>query len=248
MAGKTGLRSCPHRSQPARLGKLGGVLLASVVLSPGGATAQAGGAGKMKIGVIGSGHIGGTVGGLWVKAGHPALFSSRHPEELKDLVTDLGSLAQVGTVDQAIAFGDVIFIAVPYGALPQIGAQYGAALRGKIVLDACNAVATRDGTIADEVEHNGVGLTSQKYLPGTRLVRAFNTLNYKKFASEANRPTPKLAVPIAGDAAAALQAAADLVRDAGFDAVVVGKLADASLFQRGDVSAADLKQKLSLSP
>jgi 8-hydroxy-5-deazaflavin:NADPH oxidoreductase len=86
------------------------------------------------------------------------------------------------------------------------------------------------------------------------LVRAFNTLNYKKFASEANRPTPKLAVPIAGDDAAALQAAADLVRDAGFDAVVVGKLADASLFQRGapgygqDVSAADLKQKLSLSP
>jgi 8-hydroxy-5-deazaflavin:NADPH oxidoreductase len=70
---------------------------------------------------------------------------------------------------------------------------------------------------------DGVGLTSQKYLPGTRLVRAFNTLNYKKFASEANRPTPKLAVPIAGDAAAALQP----------DVVVVGKLADASLFQRG---------------
>jgi 8-hydroxy-5-deazaflavin:NADPH oxidoreductase len=67
--------------------KLGGVLLASAVLSPGGATAQVGGAGKMKIGVIGSGHIGGTVGGLWVKAGHPALISSRHPEELKDLAS-----------------------------------------------------------------------------------------------------------------------------------------------------------------
>ena len=81
--------------------------------------------------------------------------------------------------------------------------------------------------IADEVEHDGIGVTSQKYLPGTRLVRAFNTLNYRIFASEANRPDPKLAIPIAGDDAEAVQVAAGLVRDAGFDPVVVGKLADA---------------------
>src|SRR5262252_3106267 len=83
------------------------------------ARAQAGG-GKAKIGVIGSGKIGGTIGGLWVKAGHPVLFSSRHPEELKDMVSSLGSLAQAGTVAQAVSFGDVIFIAVPYKALPQV--------------------------------------------------------------------------------------------------------------------------------
>ena len=93
----------------------------------------------MRIGIIGSGHIGGTIGGLWVKAGHPVLFSSRHPEELKDLVAGLGTLAQAGSVDQAIAFGDVVFIAVPYGALPQIGRDYAAALKNKIVLDAGNA-------------------------------------------------------------------------------------------------------------
>ena len=56
------------------------------------------------------------------------------------------------------------------------------------------AVAARDGAVADEVEANGIGVTSQKYLPGTRLVRAFNTMSYKIFASEANRPDPKLAV------------------------------------------------------
>ena len=153
----------------------------------------------MKIGVIGSGHIGGTIGGLWVKAGHPVFFSSRHPEELKDLVARLGPLAQAGTVEQAIAFGDVVFIAVPYGAIPQIGRDYGKSLAGKIVLDASNAVPARDGPIADEVERNGIGVTSQKYLPGARLVRAFNTLSYTIFAREANRPDPKLAVPIAGD-------------------------------------------------
>jgi len=209
---------------------------------------------KMKIGVIGAGHIGGAIGGLWIKAGHPVFFSSRHPEELQDLIKRLGPLAQAGTVDQAIAFGDLVFIAVPYGALPQIGRDYGKALAGKIVLDADNAVASRDGAIADEVERNGIGVTSQKYLPGVRLVRAFNTLNYMIFEREANRPAPRLAVPIAGDDQEAVQAAAGLVRDAGFDPVEVGKLTDASRFQRGapgygqNVSAAELRQKLSLPP
>jgi predicted dinucleotide-binding enzyme len=212
-------------------------------------------ANKMHIGVIGSGHIGGTIGGLWVKAGHQVLFSSRHPEELKDLVTGLGTLAQAGTVEQAIAFGDALFIAVPYGAMPQIGQDYGTALKGKIMLDAGNAVPQRDGNaIFEEVERDGIGVVSQKYLSGVRLVRAFNTLNYKIFESEANRPDPKLAVPIAGDDPEAVQVAAGLVRDAGFDSVVVGKLADAKRFQRGtsgygqNVTAAELRQKLSLTP
>jgi len=208
---------------------------------------------KMPIGTIGSGHIGSTIGGLWVKNGHKVLFSSRHPEELKDMVAGLGPLAQAGTVDQAIAFGDVVLLTVPYGALPQIGRDYAAPLKGKIVLDTCNAVAARDGAVADEVEANGIGVTSQKYLPGTRLVRAFSSISYKTFASEANRPDPKLAVPIAGDDAEAVKVAAGLVRDAGFDPVVVGKLADAKLFQRGgpgwlqSLNATELKQKLSLS-
>jgi predicted dinucleotide-binding enzyme len=86
-----------------------------------------------------------------------------------------------------------------------------------------------------------------------RIVRAFNTMGYTTFAKEANRPDPKLAVPIAGDDAEAVKIAAALVRDAGFEPVVVGKLVDAKLFQRGgpgygqQVTAAELKQKLSLT-
>jgi 8-hydroxy-5-deazaflavin:NADPH oxidoreductase len=206
----------------------------------------------LRIGIIGSGHIGGTIGGLWIKSGHPVMFSSRHPDELKDMVAKLGSLAQAGTVEQAIKFGDVIFIAVPYGAIPQIGKDYSTAMKGKVLLDACNAVSSRDGAIADEVEQNGIGATTQKYFPGTHVVRAFNTMSYMIFAREANRPDPKLAIPIAGDDTDAVQVAAGLVRDAGFDPVLVGKLADARRFQRGQpgygqaVSAAELKQKLSL--
>ena len=206
----------------------------------------------LRIGVIGSGNIGGTIGGLWVKSGHPVMFSSRHPDELKDMVTTLGGLAQAGSVEQAIAFGDVLFIAVPYGAIPQIGRDYSAAMKGKVMLDACNAVLARDGAITNEVEQNGIGVTSQKYLAGARIVRAFNTMSYTIFAREAHRPDPKLAIPIAGDDPQALQTAAGLVRDAGFDPVVVGNLVEARRFQRGQpgygqpVSAAELKQKLSL--
>jgi 8-hydroxy-5-deazaflavin:NADPH oxidoreductase len=232
----------------------GGALLLSAALVPRRAMAQANG-GKSRIGVIGSGHIGGTIGGLWAKDGHEVLFSSRHPEELKDLVAGFGPNAQAGTVQQAIDVGQVLFIAVPYAALPQIGQDYGAAMKGKIMLDACNAIAPRDGAaLADEAEHEGIGVVSQKYLPGARLVRAFNTLNYTIFAREANRPDPRIAVPIAGDDPEAVKVAAGLVHDAGFDPVVVGKLADASRFQRGApgygqaVTAAELRQKLSLAP
>lgn len=228
----------------------GGFLAVSTILRPARLLAQ--GSAPARIGVIGSGNIGGTIGGLWVKKGHSVFFSSRHPEELKDMIAKLGSLAKAGTVEEAVAFGDVLFIAVPYGAIPQIGKDYSAKMKGKVMLDACNAVSTRDGAVAEEVEQNGIGVTTQKYFPDVRIVRAFNTMSYMVFAREANRPDPKLAIPIAGDDPQAVQIAAALVRDAGFDPVTVGTLADARRFQRGQpgygqqVSAAELKQKLSL--
>jgi 8-hydroxy-5-deazaflavin:NADPH oxidoreductase len=211
-------------------------------------------AAKIPLGLIGAGRIGGTVGGLWVRAGHPVMFSSRDPAEVQALVTKLGPLARGGTVAEAIAFGEALFFAVPYAALPELGKEHAEALKGKVALDACNAVAARDGPIADEAAQNGIGVTSQKYLAGTRLVRAFNTIGYTILAREANRADPKLPIPIAGDDGAAVQVAAVLVRDAGFEPVAAGTLADARRFQMGGpgygphASAAELKQKLSLAP
>jgi hypothetical protein len=243
-------------SHPRRRGvlALAAAMAGALLLRPGSGHAQASDAAPMRIGMIGAGRLGGTVGALWVKAGHPVLFSSRDPEQTAALVAKLGPLAHAGSVAEAIDFGDVVFLAVPYGAMPEIGRDFGARLAGKVVLDAGNAVASRDGAIAGEAEQNGIGLTSQKYLPGARLVRAFNTLGYTILAREANRAEPRLAVPIAGDDIAAVQVAASLVRDAGFEPVVVGKLADARRFQRGAagygqaVSAAELRKTLSLAP
>jgi hypothetical protein len=210
--------------------------------------------GKLRIGTIGAGRIGGTVGGLWVKAGHPVMFSAKDLQEGKALAERLGPLASAGSVAEAIAFGDVVFLAVPYGAMPEIGRDYSAALRGKIVLDAGNAVASRDGAIAAEADHEGIGLTTQKYLPGARIVRAFNTIGYTILANESGRADPKLPIPIAGDDAEAVRVAAELVRDAGFEPVIAGRLADARAFQRGgpgygaSANAAELREKLRAKP
>lgn len=182
-----------------------------------------------KIGIIGSGNIGGTVGTLWVKAGHQVLFSSRNPENLKQLVVGLGPSARAGTVKEALEFGDAILIGVPYAAYPQIGKDYAKELAGKIVLDAGNAVPARDGEIAKEARAIGIGATSTKYLPKARIVRAFNTLNYKI----AHRAGERMAIPIAGDDKEAIATASRLVRDAGFDPVVIGSLESAKLFAQG---------------
>jgi 8-hydroxy-5-deazaflavin:NADPH oxidoreductase len=206
-------------------------------------------ASAIKIGIIGSGNLGGTVGTLWVKSGHSVLFSSRHPEQLKKLVDGLGPLARAGTVREAFAFGDVIFIAVPYGAYPQIGRDYAQELKGKIVIDAGNAVPARDGEIAKEAREKGIGFTSAKYLAGARIVRAFNTLNYRRLPIIANRPEDRIGIPMAGDDQEALAIASTLVRDAGFDPVIIGPLERATDFARGaplygqEITAHEMQQR-----
>jgi predicted dinucleotide-binding enzyme len=208
--------------------------------------------GPMKIGIIGAGRIGGTIGELWAKAGHKVFYSSRHPEELKELVEKSGPNAQAGTVQQAVAFGDVIFIAVPYSALPEVGRDNADGLKGKIVLNASNPIAGRDGEMAGAARDKGVDKADQEFLPGTRLVRAFNSTSAGRFASEAHKSGEKLGVAIAGDDVEAMKVAAQLVRDAGYEPVSV-PLARATefapgaeLFGRG-VPASELRKALGVA-
>ncbi len=213
--------------------------------------------GKIKIGVIGGGNIGGTIGGLWVKDGHEVMFASRHPENLKPLVDELGAKAKAGTPEEAIKFADAVFLAVPYKAYPELSKEIAPLLKGKVVLDAGNATERRDGELYGEAQKDGIGLTSAKYFPGAKLVRAFNAANYKVFAKEGanggkDRSGGRMAIPIAGDDPQAIKVAEILVRDAGFDPVVVGPLKDADKFAMGspgfghDVTAPELKEKLGL--
>lgn len=209
---------------------------------------------SIKIGTIGAGNIGGTIGELWARAGHEVFFSSRHPEELQPLVDKAGSRARAGTPAEAIAFGEVILLAVPYGAMPQISADYAEALAGKIVLDAGNPIPRRDGAMAAPALEKGAGIATAEYLPEARIVRAFNSINYQTFASEAHRRGEKLAVPLAGDDPEALTVAARLVRDAGFEPVIVGPLKRGKEFDYGSplftqaLTARELRGALGLDP
>jgi 8-hydroxy-5-deazaflavin:NADPH oxidoreductase len=206
----------------------------------------------MKIGIIGTGHIGGALADLWVKSGHEVLISSRHPDELRKLAASLGPKARVGTPHDAAVFGDVVVISVPYGALPQVGTDLAHDLAGKIVLDTGNPYPNRDGPMAEEARRKGTGVASAEFLPGVRLVRAFNAIAYTSLASEAHRAGEKFAIPLAGDDHEALQAAQRLVRDAGFDPVVVGPLSRAKEFDVGTpvyvklLTASQLRQALGL--
>jgi len=204
----------------------------------------------MKIGIIGTGHIGGTLAKLWVAAGHEVLLSSRHPDELRPLAKALGPRARVGTPKEAASFGDVVLVSVPYKALPEIGRDLKAELAGKIVLDTCNPYPGRDGDMANDVRKKGTGVASPEFLPGTRLIRAFNAINAGSLASEAHRKPPLIGIPLAGDDAEALRVAQRLVIDAGFDPVVVGGLARAREFDVGTpvytklLTAAELQKAL----
>ena len=181
---------------------------------------------SLKIGTIGAGDVGRALGTVWVKAGHQVMFSSRHPEELKSWVEDLGPSASVGTVAEAVAFGDVILLAVPYGALPQIAEDFAPALAGKmLVMDTCNPFPNRDGDVAVAALEKGAGAYIAELLPGAPVVRAFNAINYRLMTNGGRRPDGTLTgMPMAGDDPNALAVASDLVRDVVYEPVIVGSL------------------------
>jgi predicted dinucleotide-binding enzyme len=244
-------RAAPRRTAAA----LCSALLACLAAAGSAAAASApptAPAAPLRIGIIGAGHIGGTLARLWVAAGHEVLVSSRHPDELKGLAAALGPRAHVGTPRDAALFGDVVVVSVPYGALPQVGRDLKTELAGKIVLDTCNPYPSRDGDMAVEARRLSTGVADPQFLPGTRLVRAFNAINSGDLSSEAHRAGEPVAIPLAGDDAQALAVAQRLVRDAGFEPVVVGPLARAREFDVGTavytrlLTAAQLRAALGL--
>lgn len=196
--------------------------------SPLAALAQAAGAAPLKIGLIGSGREGGALGTLFAKQGHSVMFSSRHPEQLKGLVASAGPTAQAGTVEQAVAFADVVLLVVPYGAVEQIGREYGKALAAKqLVMDVSNPIARRDGDalVKSVDEQGGAGLATARMLPGAPIVRAFNAIGSGRLSEDAHRSPEPVGVPIAGDDPKAIALATSLIKEIGFEPVLIGGLA-----------------------
>lgn len=188
----------------------------------------------MKIGILGSGNIGGTAARLFVAAGHEvAVSNSRGPESLRELVKELAPWAHAMTIRDAARFGDVVLLAVPWRspeALPEPEM-----LRDKIVIDAMNPYRP-DGGFYDL----GGSTSSEevlKRIPGARLVKAFNTIYYVHLANRGRHDLPvdeRHTIYVAGDDAEAKKLVARLIEEIGFAAIDTGSLREGGRLQEPD--------------
>lgn len=204
-----------------RLLAMGGAATAALALGPLAAGANSK---KTKIGIVGSGRVGGAIGGAWVKAGHEVMFSSRNIENDRALAARLGPNARAGTPREAAAFGEVVMVSVPYRALPEVGKDLADLIKGKVVIDTCNPFVSRDGEIATWAREKGAGLASAELLRGARIVRAFNAIGAARMGTAHEEPG-RIGMPIAGDDAQAVAVASRLIRDVGYEPVLIGGLA-----------------------
>ncbi len=208
----------------------------------------------MKIGIIGSGNIGGNFGIHLAKAGHEVMFSSRHPEQLTALKEEAGPNAQTGTPDEAAVFGEVVVLSIPFKAIEKVAEELKDVLRSKIIIDTCNPYPARDGEIATQVINDPAmrqsGYTAQQF-PHSDVVKALNTIYYKHLRDYAFRsPEEHIALPIAGDDQAAKKIVSQLLHDIGFDAVDVGTMDNSGVMEvdqllyNKPMSAKDMREKL----
>lgn len=186
------------------------------------------------LGLIGSGNIGGTLAKLAVDAGLDVVLSnSRGPETLGDLVAQLGPKARAGTPEQAAAAGDWVVVTIPLKAVDQVPV---APLAGKTVIDTGNYYPDRDGDIPALKEGASTDAQLlQAHIPDAHVVKAFNNIFFGHLAvlGRAKGAPDRSALPIAGDDAAAVAHATELLDILGYDAEVFGTLADSWRSQPG---------------
>lgn len=197
----------------------------SIISWPVGARAAEPAAGSLKIGIVGSGKIGSTLGAAWIKAGHEIMFSSLDLEQDRKLAASLGPAARAGTPRDAAAYGDVLLVSAPYSAMPLLGKELGDLIKGKIILDTSNPVPGRDGAVASKALEKGAGLATAEFLSGARIVRGFNAIGFERLLELTRSQRAGVGMPIAGDDANAISVVTRLVREAGLEPVLVGPLA-----------------------
>lgn len=186
----------------------------------------------MKIGIIGSGKIGGTLGKHWASVGHKVLFCSRHPEALGSLVKAAGKNASAHTVEEVFeAKADVYVLAMPFAAIDRLSELYAGEYAESVILDVTNPYPERDGSMAQEVRdanYNASEYTATKFSTA-RTAKAFNTIRASDLKKRAFGTTEKLAVPFAAQDEKSKKVVQQLIEDIGFDAVYVGSLSDTKM-------------------
>jgi hypothetical protein len=182
----------------------------------------------VKIGIIGSGNIGGTLTRRLSALGHDvSVANSRGPESLRDLAAETG--ATPVEVSEAAKGAELVVVTIPEGAIEKLPANlFDGAAEGFVVVDTGNYYPQRDGRIAG-IEDGG--LTESAWVAeqlGRPVIKAFNNIaaqHLLKLGVPAGEPG-RIALPVAGDDQQAKDKVLKLVEDLGFDAVDAGALAE----------------------
>jgi len=181
----------------------------------------------VRIGVIGAGRIGGNCAVQFAKGGHEVKLSSRNPEKLESLASEIGEAASVGTPAEAAEFGDVVVIAVPWDGFDEAVESAGS-LDGKIVVDTTNQYGSS--------EMPAEGQTAASFhaarVPDARYTKSFNTLTSSFQAETAFRPeTDRVVQWVCGDDVAAKQVVMGLIADAGYAPIDLGRNDQAAVME-----------------
>ncbi len=177
----------------------------------------------MNIAIIGTGNIGGNLGIAWTKRGHNIMFGVRNPNSDKTRAALAKTNAQVGTLAEAAAFGEVIVLAVPWPAVGETIAAMGN-LDGKILIDPINAF------VAPSVQHGSAAQDIAALAPGARVVKAFNTLGAEGLLDPLFSGIPVTTFVCADDAEARARVLS-LAAEIGLDTKDAGPLANAALVE-----------------
>jgi 8-hydroxy-5-deazaflavin:NADPH oxidoreductase len=183
----------------------------------------------MKIGIIGAGDIGSTLGKAWAKRGHNVVFGVRNIQspKVKKLLNSADSNIHVDEIHEAVHFGDVIILAVPWEAAQETIRSVDD-FSGKIIIDPSNPIKSDlEGVV---VPSTSAAEEISKLAKGARVVKAFNaigakTLNNLQFGSQ------KADVFICGDDLAAKSEVKKLAMEIGFNVVDAGPLSNARLLE-----------------
>lgn len=179
----------------------------------------------MRVGILGSGLMGGKLGTLFARAGHEVVFAyARHREKLERLACEAGGAARAGTPREAAQEADALLLGVHWSRMDDVLNQAGD-LSGKVVLS-CSLPMNADDT-ALVIAHTGSGAEElAKMIPQARVVSAFNTVPSEVLFGvyEARSQDSRPSLVYCGDDEGAKDVAAGLIRDVGFDPVDAGPL------------------------
>ena len=179
----------------------------------------------MRVGILGSGLMGGKLGTLFARAGHEVTFSyARSEEKLERLAAEARHGARAGTPAEAAKGASALLLAVHWSRLDDVLGQAGD-LAGKVVVTCCLPMGLDDTALV--IAHTWSGAEElAKRLPKARIVQAFNSIPSEVLFSvyEARHEPGRPSVVYCGDDEGAKEVAAELIRDVGFDPVDAGPL------------------------